>query len=94
MFVNCGICLATYLDNWLLLACLEQEAVTHLANLSFVVNKEKCVLKPKQYIALLGLKLNSVLFSVLLSGERVERFRSTLLYFLLLKWVTGYVSGY
>lgn len=57
-FINRSNCLAIYLDNWLLLACLEQEAVTHLANLGFVVNKEKIVLKPKQDIALLGLTLN------------------------------------
>lgn len=60
-----GIRLATYLDDWLLLARSEQEAATqmfvvvnHLTDLGFIINTEKSVLSPAQHIIFLGLSLD------------------------------------
>lgn len=62
-----GIRLATYLDDWLLLAHTREEAVSHaqivlshLQDLVFVVNTDMSVLQPSQKIAFLGLILDSV----------------------------------
>ncbi|KAK5930500.1 hypothetical protein CgunFtcFv8_026728 [Champsocephalus gunnari] len=83
-----GIRLATYLDDWLLLAQSEHEAVTqtnvlvkHLLNLGFIINTEKSMLCPAQTILFLGLHLNSVPFSARLSTERVKAFRACLALF-------------
>ncbi|XP_053296886.1 uncharacterized protein LOC128456655 [Pleuronectes platessa] len=90
-----GIRVATYLDDWLLLARSEQEAaahtsivLTHLADLGFVVNREKSVLTPSQEIAFLGLTLNSLTYTARLSAERVHTFRSTLSHFAITRRVT------
>ncbi|KAK5926556.1 hypothetical protein CgunFtcFv8_022118 [Champsocephalus gunnari] len=89
-----GIRLATYLDDRLLLAQSEQEAVTqtnvlvkHLLNLGFVINTEKSMLCPAQTALFLGLRLNSVPFSARLSAERVKAFRACLALFQLRKHV-------
>ncbi|XP_067443675.1 uncharacterized protein [Thunnus thynnus] len=80
--------LATYLDNWLLLAQSEQEAGTHtrtlirhLSDLGFMVNAEKSMLSPAQSIIFLGLSLDSVSFTARLSVERVKTFRTCLALF-------------
>ncbi|KAK5899182.1 hypothetical protein CesoFtcFv8_008685 [Champsocephalus esox] len=71
-----GIRLASYLDDWLLLAQSEQEAirqtnviVKHLLDLGFVINTEKSMLSPAQTVLFLGLRLNSVPFTARLSAE-------------------------
>ncbi|XP_059182347.1 uncharacterized protein LOC131961092 [Centropristis striata] len=83
-----GIRLATYLDDWLLLAQSEQEArahtrilMQHLVDLGFVINAEKSVLSPAQEIIFLGLSLDSVSFTARLSAERVRVFRTCLALF-------------
>lgn len=83
-----GIRLATYLDDWLLLAQSEQEArahtrilTLHLQDLGFVINAEKSMLSPAQSIIFLGLSLNSVTFTARLSAERVKTFRACLAFF-------------
>ncbi|TKS65234.1 hypothetical protein D9C73_027835 [Collichthys lucidus] len=80
-----GIRLATYLDDWLLLAQSEQEArvhtrivTEHLINLGFVINMEKSQLSPTQEICFLGLSLRSVPFTARLSEERVKAFKACL----------------
>ena len=80
-----GIRLATYLDDWLLLAQSEQEArahtrilIRHLFELGFVINTEKSMMSPAQGIIFLGLSLDSVTFSVHLSVGRVKVFRACL----------------
>ncbi|XP_038139792.1 uncharacterized protein LOC119782749, partial [Cyprinodon tularosa] len=80
-----GIRLATYLDDWLLLAQSEQEArvhthivTKHLMDLGFVINMEKSHLSPTQEICFLGLSLRSVPFTARLSEERVTVFRKCL----------------
>ena len=94
MFVRCteaaiaplrqqGTLLATYLDDWLLLAQSEQEArarilIRHLFDLGFVINVEKSMLSPAQGIIFLGLSLDSVTFTARLSAERVKTFRACL----------------
>ncbi|XP_038146283.1 uncharacterized protein LOC119786801 [Cyprinodon tularosa] len=83
-----GIRLATYLDDWLLLAQSEQEdrvhthiVTKHLMDLGFVINMEKSHLSPTQEICFLGLSLRSVLFTARLSEERVTAFRACLAQF-------------
>ncbi|XP_075307052.1 uncharacterized protein LOC142368762 [Odontesthes bonariensis] len=83
-----GIRLATYLDDWLLLAQSEQEArahtrilIRHLSDLGFVINAEKSMLSPAQGIIFLGLSLDSVTFTARLSGDRVKAFRACLALF-------------
>ncbi|XP_032363038.1 LOW QUALITY PROTEIN: uncharacterized protein LOC116675032 [Etheostoma spectabile] len=83
-----GLRLATYLDDWLLLAQSEQESVTqtrilihHLTNLGFIINTEKSVLSPVQNIIFLGLSLDSVSFTARLSAERVKVIRACLAHF-------------
>ena len=83
-----GIRLATYLDDWLLLAQSEQEArahtrilVRHLFDLGFVINAEKSMLSPARDIIFLGLSLDSVTFTARLSAERVKTFRACLALF-------------
>ncbi|XP_038126440.1 uncharacterized protein LOC119773526 [Cyprinodon tularosa] len=80
-----GIRLATYLDDWLLLAQSEQEArvhthivTKHLMDLGFVINMEKSHPSPTQEICFLGLSLRSVPFTARLSEERVTVFRTCL----------------
>lgn len=80
-----GIRLATYLDDWLLMARTQEEAVvhtqivlSHLHDLGFVVNTTKSVLHPSQNIAFLGLSLDSVSYVAHLSPERVRTCRDTL----------------
>lgn len=80
-----GIRLATYLDDWLLLARSQEEAIvhtqivlSHLRDLGFVVNTAKSVLQPSQSIAFLGLTLDSVSYVAHLSPERVRTFKDTL----------------
>lgn len=80
-----GIRLATYLDDWLLLARSQQEAaaqteivLAHLHDLGFVVNSDKSVLQPSQSVAFLGLTLDSVGYTARLSAERVRAFTATL----------------
>lgn len=75
-----GICLATYLVNWLLLAQSEQEAEAHacvllrrLLNLGFVINGEKTMLPPAQDVVFPGLSLNSVTFRASLSSFRLGK---------------------
>lgn len=93
MFVQCteaeiaplrqqGIRLATYLDDWLLLAWSKQEAMTqmkilikHLVDLDFIINVEKSVLSS------IGLSLDSMSFTACLSAERVKAFRASLTHF-------------
>ncbi|XP_030584735.1 uncharacterized protein LOC115779969 [Archocentrus centrarchus] len=89
-----GIRLATYLDDWLLLARSEQEAATqtcvvvkHLTDLGFIINTEKSVLSPAQHIIFLGLSLDSISFTASLSAERVKAFRACLALFRLHKLV-------
>ncbi|XP_029937836.1 uncharacterized protein LOC115380768 [Myripristis murdjan] len=89
-----GIRLATYLDDWLLLAHTEQEVrahthlvIRHLTDLSFVINAEKSMLSPKQSIIFLGLSLDSVSFTARLSAERVQTFKACLAFFRLRKSV-------
>ncbi|TKS65923.1 hypothetical protein D9C73_028580 [Collichthys lucidus] len=79
-----GIRLATYLDDWLLLAQSEQEArvhtrivTEHLINLGFV-KIWKSQLSPTQEICFLGLSLRSVPFTARLSEERVKAFKACL----------------
>lgn len=74
-----GIRLATYLDDWLLFARSEQDAETHtrillqhLQDLGFVINGEKSRLSPAQNVIFLGHGLNSVTFTALLLGGRIE----------------------
>ena len=83
-----GIRLATYLDDWLLLARSEQEAslntrivTKHLSDLGFVINAEKSQLSPTQEISFLGLSLRSVPFTARLSEERVKSFGACLALF-------------
>ncbi len=83
-----GIRLATYLDDWLLLAQSEQEAIVHthivvrhLMDLGFVINTEKSQLSPTQEINFLGLSLRSVPFTARLSEERVKNFKACLAHF-------------
>ncbi|XP_062286992.1 uncharacterized protein LOC133992289 [Scomber scombrus] len=83
-----GIRLATYLDDWLLLAQSRQEAMAHtriltrhLLDLGFVINAEKSMLCPTQDIIFLGLSLDSVIFTARLSAERVRAFRACLALF-------------
>lgn len=90
-----GIRLATYLDDWLLLAGSREEAVnhteivlSHLRDLGFVVNTTKSVLQPCQSIAFLGLTLDSVSYEARLSPERVRVFMDTLARFTLGKRVS------
>ena len=83
-----GIRLATYLDDWLLLAQSEREArahtcvlMRHLQELGFVINAEKSMLSPAQSIIFLGLSLDSVTFTACLSEERVKTFTAYLALF-------------
>ncbi|XP_041860863.1 uncharacterized protein LOC121652254 [Melanotaenia boesemani] len=83
-----GIRLATYLDDWLLLAQSEQEArvhthvlVEHLSDLGFVINTEKSVLSPAQSIIFLGLSLDSLSFTARFSAARLRVFRTCLGFF-------------
>lgn len=80
-----GIRLATYLDDWLLLARTREEALSHteivlshLCALGLVVNMDKSVLQPSQKIVFLGLILDSVSYAAHLSPERVRAFTDTL----------------
>lgn len=52
----------------------------HLADLGFVVNREKSVLTQRQEITFLVLMLNSFTYTACLSAERVDTFRCTLAY--------------
>ena len=83
-----GIRLATYLDDWLLLAQSEQEArahtrilLRHLYDLGFVINAGKSMLSPAQGIIFLGLSLDSVTFTARLPAARVKAFRACLALF-------------
>ena len=83
-----GYRLATYLDDWLLLAQSEQVArahtrilLRHLYDLGFVINAEKSMLSPAQGIIFLGLSLDSVTFTARLSAARVKGFRACLALF-------------
>ena len=85
-----GIRLATYLDDWLLLARSREEAIVqtrtlidHLVGLGFVINPEKSVLFPVQKIIFLGLSLDSVSFTARLSAVRVTALRRCLSHFTL-----------
>lgn len=80
-----GIRLATYLDDWLLLARSKEEAIVqthtlikHLVDLGFMINPEKSVLSPVQKIIFLGLSLDSVSLTARLSAVRVKAFRACL----------------
>ncbi|XP_029973330.1 uncharacterized protein LOC115407110 [Salarias fasciatus] len=80
-----GIRLATYLDDWLLLARSREDAIAqthilikHLIDLGFMINSEKSVLSPVQKIIFLGLSLDSVSFTARLSAARVNVFRACL----------------
>lgn len=48
----------------------------HLLDLGFVVNREKSMLSPAQYVVFLGVSLNSVTFTVRLSEDGAEGFRA------------------
>ena len=83
-----GIRVATYLDDWLLLAQSDEMArahtrilTLHLRELGFVLNVEKSMLSPAQSITFLGLSLDSVAFTARLSAERVKTFRACLAFF-------------
>ena len=83
-----GIRLATYLDDWLVLAQSVQLArahtrvlTLHLQRLGFVLNAEKSMLSPTQSLTFLGLSLDSVAFTARLSEERVKSFRACLALF-------------
>lgn len=61
-----GICLATYLKDWLLLAQLKQEGPKTWV---FIISVEKSKLSPAQDVVLLGLALCSVFLMARLSEE-------------------------
>nr|XP_054607225.1 uncharacterized protein LOC129167121 [Nothobranchius furzeri] len=74
-----GIRLATYLDDWLLLARSREEAasntlvvIRHLCGLGFRINWQKSALLPSQKITFLGLNLDSGAFTARLSTPRVD----------------------
>ncbi|KAF7221522.1 putative LOC107375874-like protein, partial [Nothobranchius furzeri] len=74
-----GIQLATYLDDWLLLARSREEAasntlvvIRHLCGLGFRINWQKSALLPSQKITFLGLNLDSGAFTARLSTPRVD----------------------
>lgn len=73
-----GVCILPYLDDWLLCAPTERQAVQasrlllrHVQKLGFSVNEKKSCLIPTQSTTFIGLTLNSCLMSASLSQERV-----------------------
>lgn len=74
-----GLRLATYIDDWLLVAQsphqLQAHAgllLSHLASLGFTVNWDKSVLVPSQSIEFIGLHLDSATCRARLSADRVK----------------------
>lgn len=74
-----GIRLLRYLDDWLLLAHSEQEAleatnyILHLCtSLGIQINWKKCVLKPSKSITYLGMEIQSPLLKVFPTQQRLD----------------------
>ena len=74
-----GIRIASYIDDWIICASSEAEAiqhtkivVDHVISLGFTVNYEKSVLVPSRSTEYIGLTLNSASFTARLSQERIN----------------------
>ena len=74
-----GVRIASYIDDWILLAQSESEArlhtgwvVSHLQSLGFSLNYEKSVLIPARSADFIGITLNSTSLTAQLTQDRVD----------------------
>src|SRR4029434_9441458 len=94
-----GLRVYNYLDDWLIAAHSEAAVVqdghlvvAHLYRLSFVINREKSVLCPKQITHFLGMVLDSASMEVRLSRERINAIKTCVRQFRLGQSVSSSVS--
>ena len=83
-----GIRIATFLDDWLLMADSKQQVehhtrlvMAHLTALGFTINMEKSALVPTQRATFIGVELDSTTLTARMSAERVSLFHSIMTLF-------------